>query len=82
VTARLIVCPECGRRVRSRRVVYGLPTIETMERAERGEVILGGCDPSFGSGFVCSECGASIERDHQRDDRPGSAGPLRGVPKG
>ena len=25
-------------------IVYGLPTRETMERAERGEVKLGGCD--------------------------------------
>lgn len=34
-------CPKCGGRIVP--IVYGEPTPETGERAERKEVILGGC---------------------------------------
>ena len=35
-------CPSCsGHDIR--RIMYGLPTDETLRRAERGEVVLGGC---------------------------------------
>lgn len=35
-------CPHCGRTA-ALRIVYGYPTEETMGRAERGEILLGGC---------------------------------------
>ena len=34
-------CPRCGGE--AIRIVYGFPTFETFEAAERGEVMLGGC---------------------------------------
>jgi len=37
-------------------VVYGLPTPETFEKAQRGEAVLGGCTPSLVGG-VCPLCG-------------------------
>ena len=39
----LLRCAKCGRRVR-KPVVYGYPDPETMRQAERGEVVLGGCE--------------------------------------
>ncbi|WP_168625685.1 MULTISPECIES: hypothetical protein [unclassified Cryobacterium] len=55
--ARLVVCPECGQRG-GVRIVWGMPAGEDFERAERGEIILGGClltgnDPDWS----CRECG-------------------------
>ena len=35
-------CPSCGSPDRIP-IAYGLPTQETVERADRGEVLLGGC---------------------------------------
>jgi hypothetical protein len=35
-------CPACGGK-EIKQVMYGFPTKETMERAKRGEVVLGGC---------------------------------------
>ena len=35
------VCPKCGGKVVP--VVYGMPMEELQEKADRGEVILGGC---------------------------------------
>jgi hypothetical protein len=34
-------CPECGGK--GLRIVYGLPSLELAEAADRGEVVLGGC---------------------------------------
>jgi hypothetical protein len=36
------LCPSCGG-TDIKQIMYGLPTEETMERAQRGEVVLGGC---------------------------------------
>ena len=51
------VCPRCGQRTVVD-VLYGMPTHDAFEAAERGELILGGCvivgdDPSRG----CTSCG-------------------------
>lgn len=35
-------CPHCGRTA-ALRIIYGYPSEETMQRAERGEILLGGC---------------------------------------
>jgi len=55
-------CAECGYRGKPKRIVYGLPTAETGERAAKGEFWLGGCvvrgdDPLFG----CGRCGTPFE---------------------
>jgi len=52
-----IRCPQCGS-VEVIEIVYGYPTEETFERAEAGEVRLGGCvvgycDPNK----YCKDCG-------------------------
>jgi len=39
----LLRCVKCGKTER-KPVVYGYPDPGTMERAERGEVVLGGCE--------------------------------------
>jgi len=53
-------CPACGSR-RSRPVVYGLPAPPLQQRAERGEVALGGCelplDPAAEPDRECRDCG-------------------------
>ena len=49
-------CPKCGGKVV--KIVYGMPTPELYEQAERKEVVLGGCcihedgDPQW----ACVEC--------------------------
>ncbi len=35
------ICPICGGKVVP--IVYGMPTVELEEKADRGEVVLGGC---------------------------------------
>jgi hypothetical protein len=36
-------------------IVYGYPTPETFESAERGEVVIGGCNPDA-DGEMCIPC--------------------------
>ena len=56
VTRKPCKCPNCGGKLIP--IIYGEPTLETFEKAERGEVKLGGCcihaegDPQW----ACSEC--------------------------
>lgn len=48
------VCPDCGGELIP--IVYGFPSPEIMEKAERGEVSLGGCVlPGFGN-YHCKSC--------------------------
>ena len=35
-------CPKCGKKLV--RIVYGMPTAETFEAADRKEVFIGGCE--------------------------------------
>jgi len=63
-------CDICGK-TPARRVVHGFPSQELIERARRGEVILGGCliggdDPQW----LCRECESS---------RPGPLEPPEGT---
>ncbi len=53
-------CPACGS-TDAARIVYGLPTVETFEEAERGELILGGCviGPESPE-YQCRACGAPL----------------------
>jgi hypothetical protein len=54
-------CGQCGSET-ILPVVYGLPTAETLARAIRGEVLLGGC-VVFGNepDWRCASCGAAVD---------------------
>jgi hypothetical protein len=56
----ILHCARCGRRVR-KRVVYGYPEPETLERARRGEIVLGGCVLPAGpiENWVCDTCASA-----------------------
>lgn len=50
------VCPRCGGVTKP--VVYGYPSGELLDQADRGEVFLGGCCPPVGpAGSRCTACG-------------------------
>lgn len=54
-------CPHCGYKESVVRIIYGYPMPELMDRAERGEVKLGGCvvsenDPQW----YCKKCQKDI----------------------
>jgi hypothetical protein len=52
----LLRCVKCGKTER-KPVVYGYPDPGTMERAERGEVVLGGCQLGRPLGpWCCDDC--------------------------
>jgi hypothetical protein len=51
------VCPACGAKAIVR-IAYGLPSPELVEKADRGEVVLGGCCLAHGSKlWACRDCG-------------------------
>ena len=50
-------CPQCRQTDQVVRIIYGMPSYELFEQAERGEVALGGCvvggvDPRY----LCRRC--------------------------
>lgn len=49
-------CPRCGGKVLA--IAYGLPSLELIEAAEAGEIVLGGCciDPDDPD-LQCRTCG-------------------------
>jgi hypothetical protein len=51
-----MTCPRCGSREVAE-IVYGLPGSDLAEAEERGEVILGGCEPKEAR-RACRSCGA------------------------
>lgn len=54
-------CPRCGAEITPIPIVYGLPTHELFEAAERGEVQLGGCMVGDESPeFQCKACQAAL----------------------
>ena len=58
-------CPECGGK--GLEIVYGLPAPELFERAERGEVVLGGCCvSSFDPRWQCADCGKTWGAEAER----------------
>jgi hypothetical protein len=60
-------CPSCGSAEDTVPIVYGFPTEETMERAKRGRVVLGGCMVSSESPqWHCRRCGTKWGRDWLR----------------
>ena len=57
-------CPRCGTFAAMLPIVFGYPTPDTFEAADRGEVALGGCvitgeDPTH----RCSACGRDVILD-------------------
>lgn len=59
VRRKPVKCPHCGAKVL--RIQYGYPSPETMEAAERGELLLGGCCISPDSpDYACPVCGQSF----------------------
>jgi len=48
-------CPNCSEPLKRVRISYGYPSPELFERAERGEVVLGGCQPD-GPKYACANC--------------------------
>jgi hypothetical protein len=61
-------CPHCGS-TEAVRIVYGLPTAEAFEAAQRGGIALGGCLVGDESpGFECRNCHAPLPWVHVGDD--------------
>jgi len=52
-------CPACL--VPLPPVIYGYPSAEMMDAAERGELILGGCMPDAPVTLDCPRCGSTVE---------------------
>ena len=53
-------CPRCGS-AESTRILYGLPTHEAFEAAQRGEISLGGCIVGPESpDYECRGCGGAL----------------------
>jgi hypothetical protein len=54
-------CPRCGQEITPTPIVYGYPSGEMFESAERGEIRLGGCIIGDESPeFECPQCHASL----------------------
>lgn len=67
-------CAKCGRRER-KRVVFGYPSPELIEQAQRGEVVLGGCElPPTTPTWWCEECTPSVEELMKTQPRRGGVG--------
>lgn len=55
-------CPQCGGKVVE--IIYGEPTQETFEMAERSEVMLGGCILTEDApDWQCTKCGQHYMQD-------------------
>ncbi len=55
-------CPKCGKELV--RIVYGMPTAETFEAAERKEVFIGGCEVGDNMPvYHCYNCILDFDKD-------------------
>ena len=62
-----VTCPKCGSKKKTR-ILYGLPSREGFEAADRGEVVLGGCCVSDESPvWECDDCGKQFGKDDSRN---------------
>ena len=43
LTRERACCPKCGKKTSVIQIVWGLPTPETERKADRGDLVLGGC---------------------------------------
>jgi hypothetical protein len=56
MSKRKLICPKCGSS-NGVKIVYGYPSAETLEKAELGEISLGGCCVSFDDPTSsCKDC--------------------------
>lgn len=54
-------CPRCGTWARMLPIVFGFPTPETFQAAERGELAIGGCIVGGeDASHACSACGHDV----------------------
>ena len=61
VTRKPRKCPNCGGKFLP--ITFGEPSAELCEKAERGEVILGGCCIILdGPDYQCVDCGAQFRK--------------------
>ena len=58
VRRKPVKCPQCGAKVL--RIQYGYPSPETMEAAERGELLGGCCINPDSPDYACPVCGQSF----------------------
>ncbi|MEJ7697128.1 MAG: hypothetical protein WKF78_11055 [Candidatus Limnocylindrales bacterium] len=58
----LLTCP-AGHEFRIAPIVYGYPSPETFEAAERGDVTIGGCMPDLPVQRPCPKCGLTASSD-------------------
>ncbi len=68
-------CTICGSRLRLLPVLYGMPTSDAFEEEQRGELVIGGCEPD-GPTRVCAVCHQPPSRPRYRSmhpDWPGDA---------
>lgn len=83
-TRATLRCPACGK-PGSIPIVYGYPTSETMERARRGEVALGGCIIMGGEPrqTLCPRCSleaAQVDLGEFFGDVPADEDPTEATP--
>ena len=62
MSRRIPHCPDCPEAHRGVPLVYGLPSPELFEAAERGEAVLGGCvvEPGPVARWACPACGHGL----------------------
>jgi hypothetical protein len=49
-----MICPRCGSG-ETAKIIYGYPSFELFQRQERGEMVLGGCEPQPET-WSCRNC--------------------------
>lgn len=60
-------CPHCGGKVV--RIIYGEPTPETFEKADRGELVIGGCCINEESpDWECTNCHHQFRKEIPIDE--------------
>ena len=62
-------CPKCSAGLVE--IVYGMPSYELFEAAERGEVVIGGCEViGDGPKYHCKNCNIDYSRDLKKSYKP------------
>ena len=65
-----LICPQCGKSDGVVEVVYGFPTLEGEQAAQRGEVVLGGCILDEGQPtHYCRDCKIWILKQRGKEAR-------------
>ena len=62
-------CPKCGNDLIE--IIYGMPDSDLFEAAERGEVVLGGCEEFDDQPeYRCKNCDIDYSRDLKKTYKP------------